>query len=54
MDKPRVLIVMGSDSDIPVMDEAAKVLGQFGVPFEMRISSAHRCPDRTAALAAEA
>ncbi len=54
MDKPQVLIVMGSDSDIPVMDEAAKVLRQFGIPFEMRISSAHRCPDRTTALAAEA
>jgi 5-(carboxyamino)imidazole ribonucleotide mutase len=54
MNKPHVLIVMGSDSDIPVMEEAAKILGQFGIPFEMRISSAHRCPDRTAALSAEA
>jgi 5-(carboxyamino)imidazole ribonucleotide mutase len=54
MDKPKVLIVMGSDSDIPVMDEAASMLREFGVPFEMRISSAHRCPERTAALAAEA
>lgn len=54
MEIPQVLIVMGSDSDITVMEEAAKVLGQFGVPWEMRISSAHRCPDRTAALSAEA
>lgn len=54
MDKPQVLIVMGSDSDIPIMDEAAKILSKFGIPFEMRISSAHRCPDRTASLAAEA
>lgn len=54
MDKPQVLIVMGSDSDIPIMDEAAKVLRQFGILFEMRISSAHRCPDKTAALAAKA
>jgi len=54
MDKPKVLIVMGSDSDIPVMEEAAAMLKMFGVPFEMRISSAHRCPDRTAALAAQA
>lgn len=54
MDKPKVLIVMGSDSDIPVMGKAAKVLEEFEVPFEMRISSAHRCPERTAALAAEA
>ncbi len=54
MDKPKVLIVMGSDSDIPVMDEAASMLRKFGVPFEMRISSAHRCPEQTAALATEA
>jgi 5-(carboxyamino)imidazole ribonucleotide mutase len=45
---------MGSDSDLPVMEEGAKVLAEFGVPFEMRISSAHRSPQRTAALAAEA
>lgn len=54
MDTPKVLIVMGSDSDIPVMDEAAAMLKQFGIPFEMRVSSAHRCPERTATLAAEA
>jgi 5-(carboxyamino)imidazole ribonucleotide mutase len=54
MKSPQVLIVMGSDSDLPVMEEGAKVLAEFGVPFEMRISSAHRSPQRTAALAAEA
>lgn len=54
MDKPKVLIVMGSDSDVPVMEKAEKVLKEFGVPCEMRISSAHRCPHRTATLAAEA
>ncbi len=54
MDTAKVLIVMGSDSDIPVMEETAKVLQQFGIPFEMKISSAHRCPDRTAQLSAEA
>ncbi len=54
MDNPKVLIVMGSDSDVPVMREAEKVLKEFGVSCEMRISSAHRCPHRTAALAAEA
>jgi 5-(carboxyamino)imidazole ribonucleotide mutase len=54
MDTAKVLIVMGSDSDIPVMEEAAAMLKQFGVPCEMRVSSAHRCPDRTATLAAEA
>jgi 5-(carboxyamino)imidazole ribonucleotide mutase len=45
---------MGSDSDLPVMEEAARVLTEFGVPHEVRISSAHRSPDRTAKLAAEA
>ena len=54
MANPQVLIVMGSDSDLPVMDEAAKVLQGFQIPFEMRISSAHRSPRRTGALAAEA
>jgi 5-(carboxyamino)imidazole ribonucleotide mutase len=54
MDTPKVLIVMGSDSDIPVMEEAAQMLQRFGIPYEMRISSAHRCPDRTAELAAGA
>ena len=51
---PQVLIVMGSDSDQPVMQEAADMLTTFGVPWEMRISSAHRSPVRTMALASEA
>ncbi|GFO70123.1 N5-carboxyaminoimidazole ribonucleotide mutase [Geomonas limicola] len=54
MSNPLVLIVMGSDSDLPTMEETAKILTDFGVPFEMRISSAHRSPKRTAQLAAEA
>lgn len=54
MKDPQVLIVMGSESDLPVMDAAAKVLAEFGVSYEMRISSAHRSPQRTAALAGEA
>jgi 5-(carboxyamino)imidazole ribonucleotide mutase len=54
MTDPLVIIVMGSDSDLPVMEEGAKVLAEFGVPYEMRISSAHRSPKRTAQLAAEA
>jgi 5-(carboxyamino)imidazole ribonucleotide mutase len=54
MNNPLVLIIMGSDSDLPVMEEGAKVLAEFGVPYEMRISSAHRSPQRTAVLAAEA
>jgi 5-(carboxyamino)imidazole ribonucleotide mutase len=40
--KPLVAIVMGSDSDLPVMEEAAKILADFQVPYEMTISSAHR------------
>lgn len=51
---PLVLLVMGSDSDLPVMQEAADVLKKFAVPYEMRISSAHRAPARTVALATEA
>ena len=54
MENPLVLIIMGSDSDLPVMEEGAKILAEFGVPYEMRISSAHRSPQRTADLAAEA
>jgi 5-(carboxyamino)imidazole ribonucleotide mutase len=54
MNNPLVLIVMGSDSDLPVMAEAAKVLAEFGIPHEIRISSAHRSPAATAALAEDA
>jgi phosphoribosylaminoimidazole carboxylase PurE protein len=45
--KPLVGIIMGSDSDAPIMQEAAKVLQQFGVPFEIGVYSAHRSPHRT-------
>jgi len=45
--KPLVGILMGSDSDYDIMVEAAKALDQFGVPFEMTVSSAHRTPERT-------
>ena len=44
--KPLVGILMGSDSDLKVMSEAAKVLEEFGVPFEITVCSAHRTPDR--------
>ncbi len=47
---PKVLIVMGSDSDCPVLEEAAKILEQFDIPYEMRIASAHRSPAKTASL----
>ncbi|KAI9481918.1 phosphoribosylaminoimidazole carboxylase ade2 [Coemansia sp. RSA 989] len=43
---PLVGIIMGSDSDLPTMRPAARLLEQFGVPFELTIVSAHRTPDR--------
>ncbi len=46
--KPLVGIVMGSDSDLPVMQEATKVLDEFGVAHEIRIASAHRSPAKAA------
>jgi len=49
--KPMVLIVMGSDSDMPVMQESANILREFGIPYEITISSAHRSPERTTRLA---
>jgi len=48
--KPKVLILMGSDSDLPVMEEAGKILKRFSIPYEMTVSSAHRTPDRTLRL----
>ena len=42
---PLVGIVMGSDSDWPVMQAAAKMLEEFGVPYEAKVVSAHRTPD---------
>jgi 5-(carboxyamino)imidazole ribonucleotide mutase len=51
MEKPVVGILMGSDSDLPVMRKAAEVLEEMGVPWEMDICSAHRLPDKTAEYA---
>ena len=48
MTQSLVGILMGSDSDLPVMEKAAEVLKEMGVACEMDISSAHRLPDRTA------
>src|SRR6058998_3369237 len=45
---------MGSDSDLPVMEEALKVLREFGIPYEVDITSAHRTPEATAELARNA
>jgi len=43
--KPLIAIIMGSDSDWPVMKAAAAMLDDFGVPYEARVVSAHRTPD---------
>jgi 5-(carboxyamino)imidazole ribonucleotide mutase len=48
MKKPKqaiVGIIMGSDSDLPVMKQAAEILDEFGIPYEVKITSAHRTPD---------
>jgi len=45
MSKPLVAIIMGSDSDWPVMKNAAQMLADFGVAYEARVVSAHRTPD---------
>ncbi len=52
--KPRVSIIMGSDSDLPCMKGAAKVLEGFGVPYEIKIVSAHRTPKKMFRFAQEA
>jgi len=54
MKKKQVLIVMGSESDREVMNKAAEVLSDFGIGFEMVVSSAHRNPEKTRKLAKEA
>ncbi len=51
---PRVGIIMGSDSDLEVMAEAASVLKRFGIAFQLTVASAHRSPHRAARLAIEA
>jgi len=45
--KPLVGVIMGSDTDLPVMSEAISVLRDFGIPFEVEVTSAHRSPERT-------
>jgi 5-(carboxyamino)imidazole ribonucleotide mutase len=48
MKKPLVGILMGSESDLPIMEKAAEVLKEMGISYEMEISSAHRLPEKTA------
>lgn len=47
----KVVIIMGSDSDLPTMGAAADALSKFGVPFEMLVVSAHRTPEEMVAFA---
>ncbi len=54
MKKPIVSIVMGSDSDLPIMEKAAEILSSFEIPYEITIVSAHRTPERLFAFAREA
>src|SRR6266436_3492324 len=54
MPAPVVALLMGSDSDLPTVKEACAVLGKFGVPFEVRVLSAHRCPEELVAYVKQA
>ncbi|XP_020593919.1 phosphoribosylaminoimidazole carboxylase, chloroplastic-like [Phalaenopsis equestris] len=53
-DTPQVSIIMGSDSDLPTMKDAAEILNSFHVPFEITIVSAHRTPERMYSFALSA
>ena len=52
--KPKVLIITGSFSDMPVMKNAEKLLKEFGISYVITIASAHRTPERAIKLASEA
>ena len=52
--KTKVLILMGSDSDLNVMESTAKTLDELNIPYHMTVSSAHRTPERTLRLVKKA
>ena len=52
--QPKVSIIMGSTSDMPIMQEAAKILDQFEIPFEINALSAHRVPEQVVEFAKNA
>ncbi|MFA7361495.1 MAG: 5-(carboxyamino)imidazole ribonucleotide mutase [Candidatus Kapaibacterium sp.] len=54
MAKPKIGIIMGSDSDFPVMNQACEILDKFGVAYEVKITSAHRTPDYMASYSKNA
>lgn len=51
MNSPLVGIIMGSDSDLPIMQAAADILKEFDIPFEITVVSAHRTPERMVSYA---
>ncbi|MGB9858199.1 MAG: 5-(carboxyamino)imidazole ribonucleotide mutase [Dictyoglomaceae bacterium] len=54
MEKPLVGVIMGSDSDLSIMEEAVEVLEEFGIPYEISIVSAHRTPEKAFKYAKDA
>src|SRR5438552_17207880 len=54
MSSPLVALIMGSDSDLPTVQEACKPLAEFDVPFQVRVLSAHRCPEDLVAYVKQA
>ncbi|PKP46393.1 MAG: 5-(carboxyamino)imidazole ribonucleotide mutase [Bacteroidetes bacterium HGW-Bacteroidetes-12] len=54
MSQPKISIIMGSDSDLPIMQQAATIIKEFNVPFELTIVSAHRTPKRMVEFAEQA
>ncbi len=50
----KIAIIMGSDSDLPVVKKAADMLAEFGVPYEVHVFSAHRTPEQAAQFSREA
>ena len=51
---PKIAIIMGSDSDYPVVEGSIKILKEFGVEYTVNVCSAHRTPDKAAELARNA
>lgn len=54
MSQPKISIIMGSDSDLPIMQQAATIIKEFNVPYELTIVSAHRTPKRMVEFAEQA
>lgn len=54
MTNAKVAVLMGSDSDLPVMEKAVEALREMGIPFEVKVISAHRIPEKVEQYAKEA